>query len=128
MIDFNQCLNIDLEDRWCLPDRPAVYIIYALPDIALYIGATRSLRNRAAGSDQVRAVRNIHGLRMAWFPLPLIFHKKVESGLIQQFLPVLNTCHKPKDSHKIHLGWTSKIVEHIANCRREPRSKRKDTK
>lgn len=110
-IGFEHCLSLPFKDYRHFPDHPAVYIAYVAPNIVLYVGRTTSLRNRS--KEHRSSLIKIKDLRIAWFPLPLNYHKDTEKQLIKTLSPVLNHHWKPKGSHWIHPGWTRDIHKFI---------------
>lgn len=114
-INFDQCLNLPVKDHVGLPRCPAVYVVYASPDIALYIGATKALKNRWV--EHGRTFKKIAGLRVAWFPLPVSTLRDVEREMIKQYRPVTNHNHRPAGSRYIFCHDFKELKQYIKERR-----------
>lgn len=108
--DPYQCLRLPFRPVEHFPECPAVYVVYATPNIVLYVGATKSLRSRLRDHGHLR---RLDGLYSAWFPLPCYLHRDAERRLIRELRPVLNCHHVPSGSIHIHSLRTTEIQEFI---------------
>jgi hypothetical protein len=77
----------DINTRRCLPFKPAVYIVYTQVLGVLYVGATKSLRQRWTQDHHRGYLMDVPNCRIAWFP---IHSNKLESWVIEFLKPPFN--------------------------------------
>lgn len=108
--DFTHCLSLPQECYKQFPDCPAVYLVYAEPDILLYVGKTVSLLKRWP-NDHRRVFKKAPSIRVAWFPLPAKILHKVETQLIRKYGPAMN-------SHYHDTRQTAYVYRHDTHLRK----------
>lgn len=95
----NYTVNLDVSSLPSAPigepgKFPQSYGIYFLLDRRgqiLYIGQSRSIRNRWAGHHKLKTARTFAGARLAWLLVPrMVDLISLERSLVDKFLPPMN--------------------------------------